>query len=61
MSTKRESSKRLRKVYHAYYPGNKDPHPVIRIGGKYLVGLEFDTVEIAMEPGRIVITKIQLP
>jgi hypothetical protein len=61
MSAFKEPSKRIRKVYHAYYPGNRDPHPVIRIGGKYLSALEFDigdTVEVVMEPGRIVITKI---
>jgi hypothetical protein len=56
-----KETKRLRKVYHAYYPGNKDPHPVIRIAGKYLSGIEFDIgdmVEVVMEPGRIVITKV---
>jgi len=48
------------KVYYGHH-GNYTQHPVIRLGGKYLSLQDFkigDKVEVTLEPGRIVITKL---
>lgn len=53
---------RTRKVYYGHYDYEaRSPHPVIRLGGKYLEEYGFkigDTIDVTMEPQRIVITKI---
>ena len=54
---------RLRKVYYGYYDNEfGGPHPVIRLGGKYLEAYGFnvgDTIEVQYEVGRIAITRVE--
>ena len=54
--------RRFRKVYYAHYDHESgSPHPVIRLGGKYLEEYGFsigDTIDVTLEAHRIVITKI---
>jgi antitoxin component of MazEF toxin-antitoxin module len=50
------------KVYYRHHGNSNEPHPFIRLAGKYLSGFNFeigDNVEVAIEAGRIVITKVQ--
>lgn len=50
------------KVYYGHHKNYKQ-HPVIHLGGNYLSRLGFkigDEIELSMEAGRIVITKLQL-
>ncbi len=53
--------RRLRKVYYAFYDRDYGPpHPVIRLGGKYLQKFGFnvgDTIEVNLDMGRITISK----
>ena len=55
--------RRLRKVYYAYYDHEYGPpHPVIRLGGKYLERFDFkvgDSIDVRLDFGRIVITKVR--
>ena len=56
-----EKKKRIQKVYYGYHTYMGRPHPVIRLGGKYLLGFNFkigDNIEIMTEIDRIVITKV---
>jgi hypothetical protein len=52
-----------RKVYYAYYDREwGSPHPVIRLGGKYLQVFGFnigDAIEVHLDHGRITIVKVQ--
>lgn len=53
---------RMRKVYYAYYDYEYGPpHPVIRLGGKYLEAYGFaigDHIKVTLERHRISITKM---
>lgn len=54
--------KRNLKVYYSHKGFPYDKKPVIRLGGDYLSEANFkigDSIEIAAEPGRIVITKLE--
>jgi hypothetical protein len=57
--------RRLRKVYYAYYDHEYGPpHPVIRLGGKYLERFDFkvgDSIDVRLHFGCIVITKVRNP
>jgi hypothetical protein len=52
---------RERKVYYEYYPTEQHtPHPLIRIGGKYLEYFGFkagDQIKVEFDMGKIVIEK----
>jgi len=55
-------SKRLLKVYYLHSL-KMEPHPMIRITGKYLEDFDFeigDNIEVKIEMGRIVITKVNI-
>jgi hypothetical protein len=58
---KRNKNLRLRKVHYGHYDRKPSiPHPVIRLGGKYLEAFGFeigDTVEVKFEIGRITINR----
>ena len=58
-------ARRFRKVYYAYYDYEYGPpHPVIRLGGKYLERFDFkvgDSIDVRLDFGRIVITKVRDP
>ncbi len=56
---------RRRKVYYGYYPTPESlPHPVIRLGGKYLKKFGFvigDTIEVLFTRHYITIKKVSPP
>ncbi len=60
-TTKERKKCRLRKVYYAFYDYEVGPpHPVIRLGGKYLEHWGFhigDSIEVDLEIGRITIVR----
>lgn len=53
---------RLRKVYYGHYDHQfSSPHPVIRLGGRYLEAYGFtigDTIDVVLEPHCITIKRI---
>ena len=53
---------KLCKVHRGPYDGDSgETHPMIRLGGRYLVGLGFrigDIIDVSLEPCRITITKV---
>ena len=56
---KRTNSKRSLTVSSGYHRNCQEPHPYIRLKGIYLNKLGFkigETVELRMEPGRIIIS-----
>jgi hypothetical protein len=64
-AVKGQKKPRRRKVYYAFYDheGGR-PHPVIRLGGKYLEAFGFkvgDSIDVTLDFGRIVITKVRNP
>jgi type I toxin-antitoxin system toxin SymE len=49
------------KIQYGHYHNSYHRHPVIRLAGKWLAGVDFkidDTIEVAAEKGRIIITKV---
>jgi len=64
-AVKGEKKPRRRKVYYAFYDHEYGPpHPVIRLGGKYLERFDFkvgDFIDVRLDFGRIVITKVRDP
>ncbi len=56
---------RLRKVYYGHYDSEfGSPHPVIRLGGKYLEALGFhigDAIEVHLQHGCITIRRVFHP
>ena len=63
MNTANESTTKTRrlKVYYGHHANSFKPHPFIRLAGKYLSVFDFkigDEVEVMIEAGRIVITKL---
>jgi hypothetical protein len=61
-SGKKKEQQMTRKVYYGYYNNNDSgPHPVIRLGGKYLEDYGFrvgECINIKMELNQITIKKI---
>jgi len=64
-TTKTQKKPHRRKVYYAYYDHEYGPpHPVIRLGGKYLETFDFkvgDSIDVKLDFGCIVITKVRGP
>jgi len=64
-AVKGEKKPRRRKVYYAYYDHEYGPpHPVIRLGGKYLERFDFkvgDSIDVKLDVGCIIITKVREP
>ena len=57
-----ETKIRKLKVYYAHHGSTSKQHPFIRLAGKYLSQFDFkigDEVELSMEAGKIVITKLR--
>lgn len=58
------NKKRILKVYYGHHGNSYKQHPVIRLGGDYLTQMEFkigDAIEISMQLGQIIITKLPKP
>jgi hypothetical protein len=62
---KDKKTRRIRKVYYAFYDhAYGPPHPVIRLGGRYLERFGFkvgDSIDVRLDLGCIVITKVRGP
>lgn len=58
---KKKEQQMTRKVYYGYYNNNDSgPHPVIRLGGKYLEDYGFrvgESINVKIDYSQIVITK----
>ncbi|MCH8903553.1 MAG: type I addiction module toxin, SymE family [Bacteroidetes bacterium] len=63
-SVQEPKDSRVQIVSYRYYPSDTDPHPFIRIGGKYLEEYGFsigDRIEVCLSPEQITLTKVKVP